>query len=41
VRVPEAAGEGKAKVTVSLPAWKDDVAPAAFEVPIVETPEKR
>jgi hypothetical protein len=37
VRVPENAGKGKAKVTVSFPAWKvGKVAPATFEVPIIE-----
>jgi hypothetical protein len=37
VRVPADAGKGKAKVTVSFPAWKEGkVAPATFELPILE-----
>jgi hypothetical protein len=33
VRVPEQAGNGKAKVTVSFPDWKEGkVAPAELEV---------
>jgi hypothetical protein len=37
VRVPAEAGKGKAKVTVSFPAWKEGkVVPATFEVPIEE-----
>lgn len=36
-RVPEAAGTGKAKVTLSFDAWKEGkVAPATFEVPVVD-----
>lgn len=35
MRVPDAAGNGKAKVTLSFPDWKEgSVAPATFEVPI-------
>jgi hypothetical protein len=42
VRVPDGAGKGKAKVTLSFPAWKEGkVAPAIFQVPIVEEDEKR
>ena len=38
VRVPDEAGNGKAKVTVSFPEWKEGkVAPATFEVPVVDT----
>jgi hypothetical protein len=37
VRAPTDAGLGKAKVTVSFPAWKQGkVAPATFEVPIID-----
>jgi hypothetical protein len=37
VRVPEDAGQGKAKVTVSFPDWKvGNVASATFEVAIAE-----
>jgi hypothetical protein len=37
VRVPAEAGKGKAKVTVSFPAWKEGkVVPATFEVRIEE-----
>jgi hypothetical protein len=40
VRVPEGAGNGKATVTLSFPAWKEgDVAPATFAVSIEEPPE--
>jgi hypothetical protein len=36
VRVPEAAGKGNAKVTLSFQGWKEGgVIPATFEVPIV------
>jgi len=36
VRAPEEAGEGKAKVTFSFPAWmKDQVTPASFKVDVV------
>jgi hypothetical protein len=42
VRVPEAAGKGKAKVTLSFPDWKDGrVGAATFAIPIAETVEKR
>jgi hypothetical protein len=41
VRVPEEAGKGKAKVTLSFDAWKEGhVAPATFEVPIAESSTK-
>jgi hypothetical protein len=41
VRVPEEAGKGQAKVTLSFPDWKEGkVAPATFEVPVVE-PERK
>jgi hypothetical protein len=37
VRVPDEAGLGKAKVTLSFPDWAEgQVAPATFEVPIAE-----
>jgi hypothetical protein len=37
VRVPDEAVSGKAKITISFPEWKKDhVAPATFEVPIIE-----
>jgi hypothetical protein len=39
VRVPEEAGNGKAKVRLSFPGWKEaKVAPATFEVPVVDAP---
>jgi hypothetical protein len=42
VRVPEEAGKGKARVTLSFPDWKDGkVTPATFEVPIAEAVENR
>jgi hypothetical protein len=42
VRVPDEAGNGKAKVTVSFAGWrKGEVAPATFEVPIVEAGAKK
>jgi hypothetical protein len=35
VRVPEQAGNGKAKVTLSFPDWKEGkVIPATVEIPI-------
>jgi hypothetical protein len=39
VRVPENAGEGKVKVTLSFPSWPEGkVAPATFELtPVAET----
>jgi len=38
VRVPEEAGNGKAKVTLSFPDWKEGkVIPASFELPILES----
>jgi len=41
VRVPAEAGEGKAKVTLSFPDWKEGkVAPATFEIPVVEPAKK-
>ena len=37
MRVPEGAGKGKAKATLSFPDWKEGkVAPATFELPILE-----
>jgi hypothetical protein len=37
VRAPKEAGSGKAKITVSLPGWKDaDVVPATFDAAIEE-----
>jgi hypothetical protein len=37
VRVPKDAGQGKAKITLSFPAWTDgQVVPATVEVPIVD-----
>jgi hypothetical protein len=37
VRVPGEAGKGKAKVTLSFPAWKRaEVTPATFELPIAD-----
>jgi hypothetical protein len=37
VRVPDEAGNGKAKVRLSFPDWKDgEVASATFELPIAE-----
>ena len=37
MRVPEEAGKGKAKVTVSFADWKEGrVSAATFEVPIVD-----
>jgi len=37
VRVPEKVGNGKAKVTLSFPDWKEGkVIPASFEVPVLE-----
>jgi hypothetical protein len=36
VRVPDEAGTGKAKITLSFPDWEEGkVTPAAFEVVIV------
>lgn len=41
VRVPEEAASGKAKITVSFPDWgKDHVAPATFEIPVLEPEPK-
>jgi hypothetical protein len=40
VRVPEEAGRGKAKITLSFPDWKEGrVVPTTFEVPIAEPKE--
>jgi hypothetical protein len=37
VRVPDEAGVGKAKVTISFEAWKEGgVASSTIEVPLVE-----
>jgi len=42
VRVPDEAGNGKAKVTLSFADWKEGhVAPATFEVPIVPADAKK
>jgi hypothetical protein len=42
VRVPENAGTGMAKVTLTYPGWKDrPVAPATFEIPIKDAPPKQ
>jgi hypothetical protein len=42
VRVPAEAGKGNAKVVVSFESWKEgQVAPATFEVPVVDAVEKR
>jgi hypothetical protein len=41
VRVPDEAGNGKAKVTFSFADWKEGhVAPTTFEVPITESEKK-
>jgi hypothetical protein len=41
VRVPREVADGKAKVTVSYPGWKEgNVIPATFEVPLAETKPK-
>jgi hypothetical protein len=37
VRVPDKAGEGKARLTFSFDAWKGgNVAPSTIEIPIAE-----
>jgi hypothetical protein len=37
VRVPDAAGKGAAKVTLSFPDWKEaKVIPATAKIPIME-----
>jgi hypothetical protein len=37
VGVPSEAGNGKAKITLSIPDWKESkIAPATFDVPIVD-----
>jgi hypothetical protein len=37
VRVPDDAGKGKAKLTLSFPEWKEGkVTPMTVEVPILE-----
>jgi hypothetical protein len=37
VRVPTEAGKGKAKITLSFPAWKmGEVVPATVELPITD-----
>jgi hypothetical protein len=42
VRVPDEAGSGKAKVTVSFADWKEGkVVPATIEVPIGEREVKK
>jgi hypothetical protein len=41
VRVPDEAGKAKARVTLSFPDWKNAaIAPATFEVPIVDSPAR-
>jgi hypothetical protein len=41
VRVPEEAGLGKAKITLSFPDWKEGrVAPATYEVTVVDAEPK-
>jgi hypothetical protein len=41
VQVPAEAGQGKARVTLSFPDWKEAaIAPATFEVPIVDSPAR-
>jgi len=38
VRVPDAAGKGAAKVTLSFPDWKEGkVIPATFKIPTRES----
>jgi len=38
VRVPDEASNGKAKVSISFPDWKDvRVLPAVFEIPVLNT----
>jgi len=40
VRVPDEAGEGKARVRLSFAAWKEGkVAPAQVDVPVVDAPQ--
>jgi len=42
VRVPDDAVQGKAKVTLSFPDWKEGkVAPATVEIPIMEPEAKK
>jgi hypothetical protein len=42
VRVPEAAGNGKVKVTLSFPDWKAGrVAPAVIEMPLIGSPAEK
>jgi hypothetical protein len=42
VRVPEEAGQGKAKVTLSFSAWKErKVPPATAEVAVVDSEKAR
>jgi len=37
VRVPQAIGQGKVRITLSFPDWKEgNVAPATFELPVPE-----
>jgi hypothetical protein len=39
VRVPQAIGHGKVRITLSFPDWKEgNVAPATFDLPIPELP---
>ena len=38
MRVPDEAGNGKAKVRISFPDWKEGkVQPAVFEIPVLNT----
>ncbi len=38
MRIPDAAGKGAAKVTLSFPDWKEGkVTPAAVKIPIEES----
>jgi hypothetical protein len=39
VRVPDEAGQGKVRITLSFPDWQEeDVAPVTMEVPLVDQP---
>jgi len=41
VRVPEEAGNGKAKVTITFPDWKEgSVGPATLEVAVADREKK-
>jgi len=42
VRVPDEAGNGSARVTVSFPSWKEaNVTPATYRLPLVATETDR